>query len=117
MRRYNITGVPTDTTPASVVAVNINLPLWNCLVVSTPAPCPDLSCQEQKQVDLLTAAIAAGTSAVNGQIASQTTTISGQIAPVARSVRDTLRLVKNVGNDVDDLADDIGDLADDVADL
>jgi hypothetical protein len=103
-----------------------------CDCAAPPSPCtPSLTCNEQNQVDLLSAAIAASTASINtnvdavdvnvingiNRINSVQSSVNALSASTGNDAGDILDEVDNVRADVKKIRKDIGDLEDEVKDL
>jgi len=83
----SMTGVPTDQSPAGTIFIATTVPFCDC--TPPPTACtPSLSCEEQAQVDLITAAITSSASSV-------TSTITSAVSSSTTSIQTTVQAVNN----------------------
>jgi hypothetical protein len=111
-------GQPDDINSVPVV-VSI-APVRFCDCQPAPTGCPaivDLECDEQKQVDLIAAAIASSGSSINVNTNNRATTLLNAVKGIANDIDDVADDIDDVADELEDVADDIEDVADDVGDL
>jgi hypothetical protein len=119
-RIVSLLGAPDDINEASAVVTIPAIRFCNCNVLEVPCSAEGdkvLDCKQQKQVDLLTAAIASSGSSINVNTNNRATAVLNAVKGVANDIDDVADDIDDVADELEDVADDIEDVADDVEDL